>query len=223
MGKHRAHTYRECRRCGTCCIKGGPVLHTEDRQIILKGVVGHQHLVTVRKGDLVLNPVSRLLESSSREYIKVSGNGKDWTCGFFRPKKSACMIYNDRFLECRVLKCWDTRELEMIIGKDTLTRAGLINHGDPVLELIEKHDEACSCKEVHECISMLSVTEKKGEAMNRLVVLVQKDFSIRKFAREELSLQEKYVPFIFGRTLQEIIQDRGFVVQFTGEAPDAGE
>ena len=214
MKKSSATVYRECKRCGTCCIKGGPVLHKEDRQILLEGTVGHHHLVTIRKGELVLNPVSRLLESFPRELIKVRGKGKEWTCRFFHEKRSACRIYNNRFLECRALKCWDTRDLERIVGRDTLARADLVNLNDPVLELIRMHEEKCPCDEVHECISLLSVEEKKQAAMDRLTLFVQGDISIRNFARKELSLEEKFEPFLFGRTLQEIIQDRGLVVCF---------
>jgi Fe-S-cluster containining protein len=204
----------ECRRCGTCCIKGGPVLHKEDRQILLDGTVGHHHLVTIRKGELVLNPVTRLLESYPRELIKVRGNGKEWTCCFFHENQCTCRIYENRFLECRALKCWDTRELEKIIGRKTLERADLINADDPVLELIRSHEEKCPCEEVHECISLLSVKEKRRASTERLTMFVRRDISIRRVAREELSLEEKFEPFLFGRTLQEIIQDRGYVVRF---------
>lgn len=205
--------YRGCRRCGTCCIKGGPVLHKEDRQILLRGTIGHHNLVTIRKGELVLNPVTRLLESFPRELIKVRGNGNEWTCCFFHENTCTCRIYEDRFLECRVLKCWDTRDLEKIIGRDTLARADLINADDPVLELIRAHEEKCPCEEVHECISLLSVKEKRQSSMDKLTMLVRRDISIRHFARKELSLEQKFEPFLFGRSLQEIVKDRGYAVR----------
>src|SRR4030042_7016650 len=77
-----------CIRCGTCCMKGGPALHQEDKNILLAGHVGHQHLVTIRKGELAFNPVSDKLEPVPRELIKVQGKGKGWTCCFYNKKEA---------------------------------------------------------------------------------------------------------------------------------------
>ncbi len=51
----------ECIRCGTCCKKGGPVLHHEDKDILRGGHVGYEHLVTLRKGEQAYNPIKDML------------------------------------------------------------------------------------------------------------------------------------------------------------------
>jgi Fe-S-cluster containining protein len=58
-----------CIRCGTCCLKGGPVLHHADKKILLAGHIGYQHLITIRKGEFAFNPVSAKVEPTSQELI----------------------------------------------------------------------------------------------------------------------------------------------------------
>jgi Fe-S-cluster containining protein len=41
-----------CRRCGTCCEKGGPSLHREDRPLVDNGQIPVRHLFTIRRGEL---------------------------------------------------------------------------------------------------------------------------------------------------------------------------
>ena len=89
----------ECSRCGTCCLKGGPALHHEDKKILLAGYAGHQHLVTIRKGEMAFNPLRNILEPVKKELIKVKGKGDDWACYFYDEKEASCNIYENRFLE----------------------------------------------------------------------------------------------------------------------------
>ncbi len=61
--KDKAKSHRTyCIRCGTCCMKGGPVLHQQDKAILLEGYAGHQHLITLRKGEMAYDPVTNRLE-----------------------------------------------------------------------------------------------------------------------------------------------------------------
>ena len=56
-----------CMRCGTCCTKGGPALHKEDKDILLDGHIGRERLVTIRKGELAFSPISgKILTPSER-------------------------------------------------------------------------------------------------------------------------------------------------------------
>jgi Fe-S-cluster containining protein len=202
-----------CKRCGTCCTKGGPTLHREDRKILLAGYAGYQHLITIRKGELAFNPVHGKLQPVRREIIKVIGKEDSWTCYFFDEKENACTIYENRFLECRILKCWDTSELESIIGKNTLRRTDVINPDDPIITVIETHDKECSCQEVEELISKVSSGKQKKQHLERLASIVQKDIGIRSFAFDELGLNSEYEQFIFGRPITEILNSHGLTLQ----------
>lgn len=45
-----------CRRCGTCCIKGGPSLHREDLPLVEEGRIRVQDLVCIRSGEMAYDP-----------------------------------------------------------------------------------------------------------------------------------------------------------------------
>ncbi|MBE0426268.1 MAG: YkgJ family cysteine cluster protein [Nitrospirae bacterium] len=208
-----------CIRCGTCCIKGGPVLHHEDKKILLEGHAGHQHLVTIRKGEMALNPASNKLELIKRELVKVIGKGKEWSCYFYNEKKASCEIYDHRFIECRLLKCWDTSELKAVVGKNTIIRADIINSSDPIMTVIETHEKECPCYELERLISEISRGKYKSRNLERLTEMVRKDISIRSYARSELGLKEEFEPFIFGRPFFEIITTRGLTSRISDDSP----
>ena len=140
-----AETIRQCKQCGTCCRKGGPILHLEDRDILRARHIQVQHLITIRQGELAYSPVTNDLHPTTRELIKTAGRGDDWTCCFFDERTGACSIYEYRPLECRLLQCWDTAPLEAVINRETLARTDIIPADDPILPLIAHHDQECSC------------------------------------------------------------------------------
>ena len=205
---------KHCIRCGTCCLKGGPVLHHEDKEILLSGHVGHQHLVTLRKGELAFNPISGQQEPVEKELIKVLGKGESWACFFYDEEKASCKIYKHRFLECRLLQCWDTSLVMSVIGKNTIVRSDIMNPHEPVMKVIETHEHECSCQEVETLISTISFGKDKSNARKKLLELVRKDLAIRSYAMSELELKAEFELFIFGRPLYKIINDRGLSVRF---------
>jgi Fe-S-cluster containining protein len=202
-----------CIRCGTCCLKGGPTLHHEDKKILLAGHIGYQHLVTIRKGELALNPVSGKLEPVHRELIKVRGEGKDWACCFYNEKDASCRIYAHRLLECRLLKCWDTSELLPVIGKNTIVRADIINPGDLIMKVIETHEQECPYHEVENLILKVSRGNDRSKNLAKLTELVRKDLAIRSYTISELELRADFELFIFGRPLFEVLNARGLSVR----------
>lgn len=202
-----------CIRCGTCCLKGGPTLHHEDKKILLAGHIGYQHLVTIRKGEPASNPVIGKLEAVRQELVKVAGKGKDWSCCFYDEKEASCTIYTHRFLECRLLKCWNTAEIIPVIGKSTIVRSDIINSNDPIMRVIEDHDKECPCHEVENLIFTLSQTTDTSKTLARLTEIVRKDLAIRSYAISELGLQKEYELFIFGRPLFKLLNARGLSVR----------
>lgn len=202
-------------------MRGGPTLHQEDKKILLSGCVGHQHLVTIREGEKVFNPVSGGPEPVSGEIIKVRGKGKDWTCYFYDEKETSCKIYGDRFLECRLLKCWDPSGLISVIGRNNIVRADIINRGDPVMSVIEAHNRECSCREFEDLISAAIRGRKEAEARARLSELIRKDMSMRSYSISELGLNPEFELFIFGRPLFELLKGSGLSVCFPDEGTTA--
>lgn len=213
MAKIPSFTITHCIRCGTCCRKGGPVLHKQDIKILMEGHVGHQHLMTIRKGERAYNPVSERAEPAPRELVKIIGREKDWTCILFDEEQSSCSIYHHRFLECSLLQCWDTSQIMRVIGKNTLCRFDLINPGDPIREMIRTHELDCPFSEVERLLSALSDRADKAGIFKALAALVHKDNALRSYAIDELGMNKEYEFFIFGRPLAQILEDHGFTVR----------
>jgi Fe-S-cluster containining protein len=202
-----------CIRCGTCCTKGGPTLHAGDRQIILDGHIRTEHLITIRKGELAYMPPREELQPVQQELVKIAGKGSGWECLFLNKPMSSCMIYANRPLECRILKCWDTSHLLSVIYKDLLKRADIINPGDPLLKLIEVHEKKCAIQEMENILSSLSDKNDKSKSLKELAQLVQEDLFIRSRAVSEFALTLALEIFILGRPLFKLLSGRGILVQ----------
>ncbi|MEW6182237.1 MAG: YkgJ family cysteine cluster protein [Bacillota bacterium] len=202
-----------CIRCGACCLKGGPILHHEDRAILLAGHASYRHLITIRKDELAFDPTIEAIKPVEKEMVKVRGKGDGWSCCLYDEKNSTCLIYESRFLECRLLKCWDTAEIISVIGKDTITRADIIDHDDPVMEIIEIHERECSIGEIERLIHGLKSGTAKRESTEKLTHLISRDLAIRFFAASELGLPEDLERFVFGRSLIEIVKCRGIRIK----------
>ena len=151
-----------CIRCGTCCKKGGPSLHREDKKILLAGHIKRESLITIRKGELAFSPFSGRPEPIEKELVKIAGKGKGWVCCFYDEKESSCAIYEHRPLECRLFKCSDTAQLLSVIGKDTLARADILSEDDPIIRFIETHEQECSVSMAEDLISVLLEKDERS-------------------------------------------------------------
>jgi Fe-S-cluster containining protein len=203
----------ECRRCGTCCLKGGPVLHHEDKRILRSGHAGYEHLMTIRKGETAYNPVSGRLECVPNEIVKVADTGEDQSCCFYRGKDALCGIYEQRFLECRLLKCWDTSEIERIIGRGTIVRSDVINANDPIMGIIAEHERECPAYEMESLVAALPSGKDRKKIFDSLNLLMRRDMELRSYAVSEMGLRAEYELFIFGRPMHKLLSDRGLAVR----------
>ena len=191
----------QCKQCGTCCRKGGPALHQEDLEILRTGQIELQHLVTIRKGEMALAPVSDTPQATDRELIKTAGRGSDWTCCFFDEQTNTCTIYENRPLECRLLQCWDTATIEAVINKDTLARTDIIGPDDPILEFIGAHEQACPLSRVISLAAKLHGAVAKQPILAELTDLVRRDLQIRARAVAAFNIPVAVELFYFGRPL----------------------
>jgi hypothetical protein len=100
-----------------------------------------------------------------------------------------------------------------VMGNNTIVRADIINAGDPVLELIEAHEQECPYHEVKKLIDNLSRETEKSKTLSRLAELVRKDRALRAYAGSELGLWKEYEFFIFGRPLSQILNAHGIPIR----------
>lgn len=198
----------ECRRCGTCCQKGGPSFHLEDKALIEKGVIHSKYLYTIRKGEMAYDNVRQCLEPVSSDVIKLKGKGQSWTCILFDEEQNECTIYENRPIECRALKCWDTRELEDLYAKKRLKREDLVADIEGLWGIIKDHQTRCN----YETIQKLVEAIKSGggvKARQKLAEIIQFDTEIRKLVVSRGGLDMEMLDFLFGRPLKQTLKNFG--------------
>jgi Fe-S-cluster containining protein len=206
----------ECLRCGTCCEKGGPCFHQEDRQLIEKGVIPTNCLYTIRKGELASDNVRGCLVPVDSDIIKIKGKNDSWTCMFFDKENKGCTIYDERPLECRALKCWDTRALEQIYASNRLTRKDLISDIEGLWDLVKDHKARCNYEKVQKLIKDLAGGESNS-ARRELLEIIHYDTEIRKLVVSKGGLDPEMLDFLFGRPLTKTIGNYGVKIKQEGK------
>lgn len=149
------------------------------------------------------------------EIIKIKGKDNKWTCMFYNDDQKACTIYEHRPIECRLLKCWDTRELEGIFLKKLLQRKHLINPDDPIIEILATHEQRCSYALLEELVKALGGQDSEN-AVKKVLDLLQYDYYLRSFIAEKLKIGQEENDFLFGRLLVTTISMFGLRVEQRG-------
>ncbi len=199
---------QECARCGTCCRKEGPAFHRRDRGLIESGAIQLKDIFTIRKGELARDNVRGELIPTPSDILKIKGRKGSWTCMFFKEKENACAIYRSRPLECRILKCWDTRELRDIYDKDRLTRKDLLVDVEGTWEIIEDHEKRCSHDEIRRLAEAI-LAEKNDEDIQALRHIIRYDFHIRDIMTSRAKMDPGMMDFLLGRPLTDTIHTLG--------------
>ncbi len=189
-----------CKKCGTCCRKGGPSFHHGDRELIDTGKIPSKYLYTIRKGELARDNVKGMLAPVKKDIIKIKGKGTTWTCIFLDEKANHCTIYKNRPLECRELKCWDTTGIEHIYNRKRLTRNDLLSGIEGLWELIETHEEKCSYRKIKELLKQYPKTHD-SRFQEEMLELISYDASIRNLVVEKAGVDREMNDFLFGRPL----------------------
>ena len=199
----------ECRRCGTCCKKGGPSLHMEDLDLVEKGIIPLKDLFTIREGEPANDNIKGSIQPAVTDIIKIKGQGNSLICRFFDYKNSICGIYDSRPVECRVLKCWDTSDIERIYSKNRLVRKDLVANIDGLCNLVEEHQKRCSYDTIKGFINTHN-SDKKTDSIKNVLEIINYDKQIRQLIIERGGLDTEILDFLFGRPLTETIRMFGF-------------
>jgi Fe-S-cluster containining protein len=207
----------ECQQCGTCCEKGGPALHEEDLALIRSSSLSIDDLITIRVGEIVLQPDTGRPESTDVELIKIQGRAGDWCCRFLQPAERTCAIYEQRPLACRLLQCWNPDDVLAISGKKLLSRFDIIDGSDPVLSLLKLYDQQFALPDMIEVTAGLQSSSQREGTLSKLHSMVEKDLLFRSLAVERFALPVARELFYFGRPLFHLLIPLG--VSMT-EAPD---
>jgi len=198
-----------CERCGTCCAKGGPSLHRDDKNLLQEGFINHEHLIVLRRGEMALLPMDDEPAAISQEVLKVKGKGKDWECLFFRRQDNSCIIYEHRPLECRLFQCREPSAIQSIAARDTLTRFDLIPEDDPIMDYIRHHEKDCPIPEERPFCLASSPGPEGREAVEELTELILRDLAIRDDAIRRFDIPLSLELFYFGRPIHTMLNAFG--------------
>jgi len=201
-----------CRRCGQCCLKGGPALHLEDLPLIVAGVLKRAHLVTLRVGEPVHENVAGKVAELDSEIVKIAGSGVGFACRFHDREGKACLIHENRPSECRALFCEDTSGIEALYARDRLTRADIMDTGGGLWELVAFHDQAFPAAMAAALARQAS--DGRRRALETLGELVEAEQSFRRAFLERTGATPEELDFYFGRSLARICAPFG--VKFGG-------
>ncbi len=206
-----------CRRCGACCLSGGPALHTADLLLLESGAIPREHLITVRRGELADNPAAGRVQATRVELVKIAGSGRDWRCRYYDEEGKGCSIYGRRPLACEALTCWDTAAILALVEKDVLGRLDIVGSGDPLWPLIAEHEELCPVPG----LERIAAGPRDIDAAERqaLQQLVTRDLAFRDRAVRQLDLTLGLELFAFGRPIFQLLAPLGVRIAMTARGP----
>jgi Fe-S-cluster containining protein len=197
----------ECRRCGTCCQKGGPALHGQDLALVRSGLLPLAGLITIRQGELAYNPRTDRVEPLFSELVKIRGTGREWCCCYYDTASRGCSIYKNRPMACGVLKCWQPEETLALAGQDLLSRLDILEEDDPFRPLVLEYEQLCPCPDLQDIENKLN--EQADTLLQSLESQVNTDLAFRDGVVKKIDLPLDFELFLFGRPLFQLLQSFG--------------
>lgn len=197
----------QCSKCGVCCTKGGPALHTEDLALLSEGTLTRENLITIRKGELVFKPFSETPQAAHCELVKICGIGRDWQCYFYEGEGTGCSIYDSRPVSCRALECWNTDGIEELIEQDTISRFQIVDECEKIFTFIEEHEKSCPCPDMYTLY--VESRERRFPAFGEYDELINRDIQIRNKVIEKLHISLAEELFYFGRPVFQLLEQVG--------------
>ena len=203
-----------CVRCGTCCKKGGPTLHVEDKKQIETGEIPVKFLFTIRKHEPAFDNIQNLIAPAKTDLVKIKSKKGRFECVFYDPPNSECRIYKKRPVECRELKCWDTRKISFLYDKNRINRKTLLSGTNDLWNLIQDHQQRCSYKKIAELADQVKCNkgDRKG-ALEQLNEMIRYDYNLRHLIIEKNLRVSEMLDFLFGRPLSETMQLFGLKIK----------
>lgn len=209
-----------CRRCGRCCLAGGPALHREDLELVQARVLTRADLVCLRAGEYARDDITGALSGLGREIIKIRWNGSGpeqhpYACRFYDPCACACGIHHARPAECRALFCEDTRALADMYATGRLTRADMVNPSGSLWEVIAFHDQAFPAARA----AGLARRAVSGDtqAARELAEIIESEAHFRQTFLARSRANPREMDFLFGRSLAQLAAQSGWSSDGPGE------
>lgn len=204
-----------CKRCGICCKKGGPSFHIEDRELIETGDVPLKDLYTIREGETVHDTIKGSLMQAKTDIIKIKSHKGFTTCIYYKNK--GCTIHDNKPIECKTLKCWDTRQIEAMYQKNRLTRKDLLSGINGLWACVSEHQARCSYERIHDM--MANPIESPGDRLSdEILGMIEDESRFRSRITEQRGTDPEILDFLFGRPLWETLKAFGLKVERIGDS-----
>ncbi len=160
-------------------------------------------LYTIRKGELARDEARGRLAPVESDIVKIPRKKGTWTCRFFDEVSSRCTIYSCRPLECRVLTCWDTREVLRVYDRQRLTRRDLLERVPGLWPLVEAHQLRCDWGQISAWIAPGGGIDQANHPA--LKEMIGYDEAMRELMAEK-GMDPGLMPFLFGRPLAAVLK-----------------
>jgi Fe-S-cluster containining protein len=197
-----------CVRCGECCRLGSPVLYDQDRPLLAQNVFRAADLMTLRHRETAYSHRENKMVELDRERIKLREKRGGGGCIYLSPGGDACLIYENRPHQCRVMDCWDPSRFSKLLPLPPLTRVDLLGKAHPLVAVIERHEERCGPDLIYKELS--GTSEPAPEVMDNLLDMVLYDLHLREFAMNKFGITENELEFYFGRSLALLAATHGY-------------
>ena len=176
-----------------------------------RGVIPLKDLFTIRKGEWVRENVRGKLMATDEELIRVKGTADAWTCTYLDENSSKCRIYADRPIECRLLECWDTREITTFYRQNRLARRDLLAGIEGLWDLIADHDARCDYGLIAELTHQMRQRPNQ-DVKAQLSRVLSYDVEIRRLLVDQGGVDVEMLDLFLGRPLTKTMDAFGFKV-----------
>lgn len=197
-----------CVRCGECCRRGSPVLYDQDRPSLAKGAIKHTDIVTLRRGEPAYSNRAGRIIALDCEQVKLKSAPDNRTCIFLSPGGDACLVYEDRPFQCRILECWDPSRFDTLLKLPPLSRLDLLGKDNPLEPIIRQHDEKCSLDELAQKTGKDGIDDES--IREKVMEMILYDLHVREFVIKKFQLSTEVMDFILGRPLAYVCQGFGY-------------
>ena len=199
--KDVAPTAKRCKRCGTCCRKGGPALHHADLLLFHDAILGQEDLYTLRIGEPVHDQIKGRVVLLDAECVKIRSGGHGSGCRFYQAEPGTCLIHAAKPEECAALACWDTAALAAVSARPRLSRLDILGRNTSLAELIREHDLQCGVVMLREHL------RKAGpDSAKRIRQAQAYDHALRALLQEKAGIPFEQLSFLLGRPLPEVVR-----------------
>jgi len=183
--------------------------------MIESGKILLKHLFTLRRGEPAHDNLTREILPCATDIIKIKSRKESTACIFYDEQAMSCSIYENRPIECRVMKCWNTSEISSIYNRNRLTRYDIVGNVEGLWELVTDHQERCSFGSILAFADQIRESRRKNPVLEKEVrYRIQYDMEIRSLARDKGNLDDGMMEFLFGRPIMDTMKSLGINILY---------